>query len=52
MGTGTQAPGQFEVIADVKELDHVLVITGELQKGVRPRGYDSAAELESLGDRA
>ena len=46
------APGQFEVIADVEELDHVLVITGELQKSVRPRGNDTAAELKSLGDRA
>ena len=45
---GAQMSGQFEVIADVEELDRVLVIARELQKGVRPRGDDAAAKLEAF----
>ena len=46
-----EAAGQFEVVSDVEEFDHVVVIAAELNKGVGPRSNDTAAELQCLGNR-
>src|SRR5690242_16036225 len=45
------AAGQFEVVSDVEELDHVVVIPAELNKGVGARRDDTAAELQGLRNR-
>src|SRR5712671_4861173 len=42
---------QFEMIADIEELDRVAVILGKFEKGVSARGDDPAAELRRLRDR-
>src|SRR3984893_12236992 len=48
----SEATGQFEVISDVEELEEVVVITAELNKGVGPRSNDTEAKLQCLGNRA
>ena len=48
----SDAAGQFEVVSDVEELDKVVVIAAELNKGVGPRSDDTAAQLQCLGNRA
>ena len=49
---GEQALGQFEMVADVEELDRVGVVFGKFQKRMSPRGDDPAAEFEGLADRS
>ena len=46
------AAGQFQVVTDVEELDEVVVIAAELNKGMGPRCDDTAAQLQCLGNRA
>ena len=49
--TRQDSRGQFEVIADVKKLDRIAMVTIELQEGVGARSDDAAAELERLRNR-
>src|SRR5437764_7476648 len=48
----SDAAGQFQVVSDVEELDQVVVIAAELNKRVGPRGDNTAAKLQCLGNRA
>src|SRR3954470_20602564 len=40
--------GEFDMVADVEELDRIAVILGEFEKRMRARGHDPAAEFKCL----
>ena len=43
--------GEFDMIADIEELDRVAVIFGKFEKRMRARGHDPATEFKGLRDR-
>jgi hypothetical protein len=45
---GADALGQFEVVADIEELDRVIMVFGKSEKRMGPRGDDPAAQFEGL----
>src|SRR5258707_11650524 len=51
LSAGEQPLGQFEMIADVEELDRIRMIFGKFHKRMGPRGDDPAVEFQGLADR-
>ena len=48
---GGEALGQLEVVADIEELNRVLVVFGKSEERMGPRGDDPAAQQMVVGRR-